>query len=377
MRQFAGQDQLVWIDYAEFGPRFVGAAVTPERIEAAVAGMTGRGITIGPFSVGPVGLAGFVAEGKVGKPVIAPRNGPEVEFGVRLPASLHVTITLGGQQFRLEAIVDIALTLRARAADPLLIVIDVPPVEPDDVDFTVRAQAIGGIIAMLLDPITVLIQREVAARVNGMLDDPQTRRARIFDIAAILDGRRARPPLPPRLEWLGYDEFGRRFFPRIVTADRVREVVEGLAGRVIEVGPLRTGPGAAATVQATGVVRMPRVAPRPGADPVSFDLTLPVELDLTIDALVANRYRANLTIPLVLIARAAEPLLIVIDVAPPTPEQIQVDLRPLSWRAKALGVLGGIRGQLATRVAAVVRDELRDLSFRSIDVAARIAAATD
>ncbi|MQY28550.1 hypothetical protein [Nocardia aurantia] len=374
MRQSAGQARLVWIDYADFGARFIAEAVTPERIEAAVADMTGRGITIGPFSVGP--LAGFVAEGKVGKPVIV-RGGPQVEFGVRLPASLLVTITLGGQQFRVEAIVDIALTLHARAADPLLIVIDIPPVEPGDVGFTVRAQAIGGVLALLLEPITVLVQREVAARVNGMLDDPQTRRARLFDIVAILDGRRSRPQLPPRLEWIGYDEFGRRFFPRIVTADRVREVVEGLAGRVIEVGPMRTGPGSAATVQASGVIRMPRVTPRPGEDPVSFDLTLPVELDLTIDALVANRYRADLTISLVLIARAAEPLLIVVDVPPPAPDEIEVNLRPLTWRAKALGVLGGVRGQLAVRVAAVVREELADLSFRTIDVAERIAAATD
>ncbi|WP_019929331.1 hypothetical protein [Nocardia sp. BMG111209] len=374
MRQSAGQARLVWIDYAEFGARFIAEAVTPARIEAAVADMTGRGITIGPFSVGP--LAGFVAEGKVGRPVIV-QGGPLVEFGVRLPASLLVTITLGGQQFRLEAIVDIALTLHARAADPLLIVIDIPPVEPGDVGFSVRAQAIGGVLGLLLEPITVLVQREVAARVNTMLDDPQTRRARLFDIEAILQGRRTRPQLPPRLEWIGYDEFGRRFFPRIVTADRVREVVEGLAGRVIEVGPLRTGPGAAATVQATGVIRMPRVTARPGADPVSFDLALPVELDLTIDALVANRYRADLTIPLTLIARAAEPLLIVVDVPAPAPEDIQVNLRPLSWRAKALGVLGGIRGQLATRVAAVVREELADLSFRTIDVADRIAAAAD
>lgn len=55
-----------WIEYAEFGERFVAHAVTTDRIEAAVAGIAGKGMKFGPFSVGPAGLAGLVAEGKVG-----------------------------------------------------------------------------------------------------------------------------------------------------------------------------------------------------------------------------------------------------------------------------------------------------------------------
>jgi hypothetical protein len=50
-----------WIEYADFGERFVRYAVTEDRIAAAVAGMTGRGVQIGPFSLGPAGLAGFAA----------------------------------------------------------------------------------------------------------------------------------------------------------------------------------------------------------------------------------------------------------------------------------------------------------------------------
>lgn len=124
MRQ-STEDPSTWIDYADFGERFVRHAVTRARIEAAVSGVAGRGMTIGPFSVGPAGLAGFVAEGSVGKPIIA-RSGPQVTFEVRVPVSLHVTITLGGQRLRLEAIVEIDLTLHARTAAPLLIVIDIP-----------------------------------------------------------------------------------------------------------------------------------------------------------------------------------------------------------------------------------------------------------
>lgn len=370
MRQ-STEDPSTWIDYADFGERFVRHAVTRARIEAAVSGMAGRGMTIGPFSVGPAGLAGFVAEGSVGKPVIA-RSGPQVTFEVRVPVSLHVTITLGGQRLRLEAIVEIDLTLHARTAAPLLIVIDIPPVTAPDVSFVVRAQAIGAAFELLLDPIAVLVQREVANRLNAILADPAARRGRVFDVEAIMNGTRSEYRGQESFDWIGYDEFGRRFFPLIVTADRVREVVDRLAGRAIEIGPLRTGPREAATVEVKGAVRVPRLAEREGVDPVSFDLVIPVGLDITVDVLKANRYRAEVEIPLVLEARAADPLLIVIDTSAPDPHTISVDLRAEGWRAKALGRVGQIRQQIATQVAAVIRNELADPAGRTIDVQSRI-----
>lgn len=375
MRQSSQHNPPAWIDYEEFGERFVTYAVTPARIEAAVAGMAGRGISIGPFSIGPAGLAGFVAEGSVGKPQIV-RNGPHVTFEVGLPVSLHLTVTLGGQQFRLEAVVEIDLTLHARTADPLLIVIDIPRVRGRDVSFVLRAEAIGNAIDLLIDPIATLVQREVANRVNGMLADPGVRRARVFDVEAIMGGVRSEHLSQEQFSWIDYAEFGRRFFPRIVTAARVREVAEGLAGRVIQVGPLRAGPRRAATVDVKGTVRMPRLSDRAG-DPVQFDLVVPVTLDISIAVLGNNRYRAELEIPLILVARAADPLVIIIDAEPPDAQDIAIELQARTRRARALAALGGIRAQVAAQVARVVAGELADPSIRTIDVADRITAATD
>lgn len=252
MAEPGAHDETEWMDYSDFGERFVVHAVNRDRIEAAVSGMAGRGMSIGPFSIGPAGLAGLVAEGKVGKPVIA-RSEPHVTFEVRVPVSMHLTVTLGGQQFRIEATVEIDLTLHARTADPLLIVIDIPRVRSRDVSFAVRAEAVGAAVDVLLDPIATLVQREVASRLNAMLADPAARRGRVFDIEAIMNGTRSEHVLRTDFEWIDYAEFGRRFFPLIVTPDRVRDVVEGLAGRAVEVGPLRTGPGEAATVEVQGL----------------------------------------------------------------------------------------------------------------------------
>ncbi|MGF6883254.1 hypothetical protein ABIA39_005086 [Nocardia sp. GAS34] len=417
LRRQPASDPPHWIDYAEFGERFVAQAVTPARIEAAVSGMAGQGIALGPFSIGPAGLAGFVAEGSVGKPHIV-RSGPHVTFEVSLPVTLHLTVTLGGQRLRLEAVVEIDLTLHARTADPLLIVIDIPPLRTRDVSFVLRAQAIGSAIELLLDPIATLVQREVANRVNAMLADRAAVRARVFDVEAILNRERSPHRSRDRFEWIGYDEFGHRFFPRIVTVDRVREVAETLAGRDIVVGPIRTGPRRMARVDVRGVVGTPILAERPAPgepepsadtsraadhaeaagraaevmatsdamsitevqepaapDPVTFDLVVPVTLDITVAVLGVHHYRADVEVPLVLVARAADPLLIVIDVAPPHARDVVVRLQPDRWRAKALGSLGSIQHQIAAQVARFVRKELADPSIRTINVGERITAA--
>jgi hypothetical protein len=379
----ASQGPPRWIDYAEFGERFVAHAVTPARIESAVAGMAGRGITIGPFSIGPAGLAGFVAEGNVGKPHIV-RSGPHVTFEVSLPVTMHITVTLGGQRLRLEAVVEIDLILHARTADPLLIVIEIPRIRRRDISFVLRAQAIGNAVELLLDPIATLVQREVANRVNAMLADPAAIRARAFDVEAIMNGERSRRRSTGTFDWIGYDEFGHRFFPRIVTAARVGAVAEVLTGRIVKVGPLRAGPRRVATVRVLGTVGTPRLTERPipastddpAAPLVMFDLVVPVTLEVSVDILGTHRYLADVEIPLVLTARAADPLLIIMDAVPPAAHDIAVHLRARSLRARALAALGGMRTQIAAQVVRVVTAELADPSLRTIDVGDHIAVVT-
>ncbi|MGK8501265.1 hypothetical protein [Nocardia asiatica] len=360
----------VWIDYAEFGERFVTHAVNAARIESAVSGMAGRGMTIGPVSIGPAGLAGFVAEGKVGTPRVL-HSGPRVSFAVTVPVSLTLKVLLGGRKLRLEARVEIDLTLHARTAEPVLVIIDIPPITQRDISFVLRAQAVDSAWEWLLDPIAGVVQREVASRVNAMLADPHTRRGLVFDVEAMVAGQRSEHRDKTAFDWIDYGRFGHRFFSRLVTRERVYDVVERLAGRPIEVGPLRTGPRAGAVVTVRGAVRLPRLVDR-SADPVAFDLTLPVSLDITVDVLKANRYRADLEVPLVLTARAADPLRVVIDVPPPDPADLRMEFTAHGARAAALGALAGIRKQVVAQVAAVIRRELADPAMRTIDVAARI-----
>lgn len=373
MRKSSELDLPTWISYGEFGERFVAHAVTPARIEAAVSSLAGR-IELGPFAVGPGKLARVRVRGDIGSPAIA-RSGSEVVFAVRIPVRLDLTVTLGGRELRLEAAVDIDLTLHARTADPLLVVIDIPPVTKRNVGTPViRAETVDAEAEVLLEPTAKTIRKEVADRLQAMLSEPDARRSRVFDIEAIALGEPAGHEQPANHAWIEYAEFGRRFLPRIVTPARVRAVAESLSGRVIDVESLRTGPRDAAEVTARGVIRLPRVTERTDVDTVAFDMVVPVTLDVVVDVRKADHYHAEVEIPLVLLARTAAPLLIVIDVEQPDPAQIEVQLRADGLRARTIGMIGRMRRRIAAEVSAAVGRHLADPSLRTVDVAARLDA---
>ncbi|WP_067675547.1 hypothetical protein [Nocardia miyunensis] len=371
MPQSSEVDLPTWISDAEFGERFVAHAVTPARIEAAVSSVAGR-IEMGPFAVGPGKLARVRVQGDIGEPTIS-RAGSAVVFAVRIPVRLELTITLGGRELRLEAAVEIDLTLHARTADPLLVVIDIPPVTKRDVSPPViRAEAVDAEARVLLEPTAKMVRKEVADRLNVMLSEPQARRARVFDIEAISAGETAGQRDPANYDWIEYAEFGRRFLPRIVTPAQVRAVAESLSGRVIDVEPVRIGPRDAAEVTARGVIRMPRVTERTGEDAVAFDMVVPVTLDVVVDVRKADHYHAEVEIPLILMTRTAAPLLIVIDVEQPQAAQIEVRLQADGLRARTLGVLGNMRRRIAAQVSAAVSRHLADPTLRTVDVATRL-----
>lgn len=369
----ATPSELKWISYGEFGAQFFGRAVTTERITSAVVGLAGRGIKIGPFEVGPAGLAGVDAEGSIGTPTVAAREGADVAFDLLVPASLVVVVRLG-QEFRLEADVEIDLVLVARAAEELRIVIDIPAITDRDVRLVVRADALGADRGWILDPVRRVIRAEVAKRLNAMLADAETTSGRIFDVGAMIDGTEEDKSATPGPAWIADDEFGQRFFRHAVTEARIAAAVAELSGRTVDIAPMKTGPRDLATVSAKGRVRTPGVAPRAG-EHVCFDVTVPVALDLLIAFGGDKHYQAEIDIPLVLTARAADPLLIVVDVPPPDPDDIAIALKSKGLGAAMLRKIGGVKKQMREQVAAVVTEELTDASGRTVDIAARIDGA--
>ncbi|TSE01951.1 hypothetical protein FOS14_00725 [Skermania sp. ID1734] len=361
---------ITWISYEEFGAEFFRRAVTIDRISNAVNGIAGRGIKIGPIQIGL--LAGFRADGDIGQPKVRQHEGDQVAFDVEVPAALVVTINALGQEVRIEVGVEIDLEMHARAADPLLIVIDIPSITDDDVRLVIKAEALGAAWQRILAPMGESIRREVATRINAMLRDPGSVNGRVFDIAQRINDTPPVTRTSADFTWIDYGEFGRRFFREAVTRERIQNAVADMDGREISFGPLKTGPKEMVTVRADGAMRLPKVSDRPGGEYVSFDLLIPIGLDMVISAPRDNHYEARIDIPLVLNARAAAPLSIVIDVVPVQADDISIDLTAKGFGAHVLGAVGGVKKQLREQVAATVRDETADPSGRIVDVAERV-----
>lgn len=171
---------------------------------------------------------------------------------------------------------------------------------------------------------------------------------------------------PP--SFVSYAEFGRRFFQLAVTRERVQHAVTGVAGRPIDVGPLGVGPLGLIKVRATGAVGTLSIAERADED-VAFDVTVPARLDMVVDVgFEKHRFTAELEIRLVVTARPASPLRIVLDVEPPTRRNMHVRVRADGLRASVLQVVGGVDRELRRTVAKYVRGELDQPAIRTARV---------
>jgi len=179
-------------------------------------------------------------------------------------------------------------------------------------------------------------------------------------------------------EYISYQQFGQRFFDLAVTEERVLAGVNTMAGRPIDVGPIGVGPGRIAKVTAKGSIGEARSTPVAG-DEIGYRVTLPVSLEFDVHLQVdTHRFRAELEVPLTLVARAAEPLQIVVDVVPPLPNQVRIQMRAEGLRASMLNRVVGVEDELRRFVAKYVSREVQKESIvkaRTIDVAAAIDGA--
>ena len=157
---------------------------------------------------------------------------------------------------------------------------------------------------------------------------------------------------------ISYADWGVGFFTTAVTTERVLAGINVLAGQPIDVGPLGVGPGRLAKVSATGTIGA-AVGERVATSPVTFRMSLPVSLEFVLDLGVdKHRFVADITVPLTIVARARADLAIVLDVVPPTTEQVVVRLKAQGIRASITQHAANVEGELRRFVARYVVREL-------------------
>ncbi|MGQ0625844.1 MAG: hypothetical protein ACT4PP_14495 [Sporichthyaceae bacterium] len=175
-----------------------------------------------------------------------------------------------------------------------------------------------------------------------------------------------------------YATFGQALFAELITPERVVTAVNSLAGDGFSIGPNPVGPGKLARLTVTGHLEQPTARAR-GTEPLQFRLTLPAQIELTIEVgAQVNRFHGSVVVVLNVTARAALPLAIVFDVAPVDPDDITVDLAADGLRANLLRTLVGMDEEVHRYVAKFIARELAGERLReatTIDVAALVDSA--
>jgi hypothetical protein len=163
----------------------------------------------------------------------------------------------------------------------------------------------------------------------------------------------------PNHDYITYGEWGRRFFEVAVTPDRVAAAfADNLAGREFSMEPIAQGPGGIAKVSANVKIQEPRVTRKLG-DLITFVIHIPLSIDLLLDLrLDKQRFVVAGDIALRATARAAEPLLLLVEIAKPRPSDITVNVSSTSIRGELLRVLAGVDGEIRRFIAAYVAEEI-------------------
>lgn len=175
-----------------------------------------------------------------------------------------------------------------------------------------------------------------------------------------------------------YEEFGALFFRAAITPERILGAVDAIAGQPIDFGPMGVGPGRIARVTAKGQIGEAAATEVPGI-PITYRLVVPVSLDFTVDLQVEKeRFHAEVEVPLTVIAHATRDLRIVVDVTPPNPDELTLELEAEGLRAGLLKRVANIDGELRRFVAKYVARELEKphvVATRVIDVGVSIDVA--
>lgn len=179
-------------------------------------------------------------------------------------------------------------------------------------------------------------------------------------------------------DYLTYEEFGRRFFEVAVTEERVGSAFSDLAGEDFQVGPIPSGPGGVAKVWADVRISEPKLT-RAVGDLITFTVKIPLRIGLLIDLRVDRiRYDVDGLITLPLTVHAANPLELRIEVDPPRPRDVWVDVSSHNIRASVVRVVASVDNEIRRFIAQYVADEIDKpevKAARIIDVAKGIEGA--
>src|SRR3954470_10943320 len=156
-----------YITYEEFGRRFYEIAVTEARVGDAIASIAGEKFTVGPIAQGPGKIAKVTAHVDVQTPLVTRHVGEEITFGIRIPLEIDMVIDLRIDKPRFVVFGEIVLRAVARAAEPLLLILDVGKPRSSDISIHVTSTSLRAEVLRVVAGVDAEIKRFIAAHVSG------------------------------------------------------------------------------------------------------------------------------------------------------------------------------------------------------------------
>jgi len=183
VRRYKSMQNHDYLTYEEFGRRFFEVAVTPERVAAAFADIAGSEFAMEPIAQGPGGIAKVSANVKIEEPQVTRRLGDAITFVIHIPLSIDLLLDLRLDKQRFVVSGDIALRATARAAEPLVLIVDVAKPRPSDITVNVSSRSLRGEVLRILAGVDGEIRRFIAQYVADEIDAPHSQAAQIIDVA--------------------------------------------------------------------------------------------------------------------------------------------------------------------------------------------------
>ena len=180
-------DGYEYVSYEEFGRRFYEIAVSEERVGDAIKAIAGDEFEMGPMGQGPGKIAKVTAKVRIQEPRVTRNIDELITFAIRIPLEIDMVIDLKIDKPKFMVFGEIALRATARAAEPLLLILDVEKPRPPDISIHVTSKSLRGEVVRIIGGVDAEIKRFIAAHVAGEIDSPASQKAKVIDVADSID----------------------------------------------------------------------------------------------------------------------------------------------------------------------------------------------
>jgi hypothetical protein len=176
-----------YMTYEEFGRKFFEVAVTEDRVGGAIGSIAGDAFQMGPIGQGPGKIAKVTAKVRIMDPRVTRDVGEMITFSIRIPLEIDMVVDLRIDRPRFMVFGEIALRATARAAAPLLLILDVEKPRSSDISIHVTSRSLRGEVLRIVAGVDAEIKRFIAAHVAGEIDSPASQKAKVIDVANSID----------------------------------------------------------------------------------------------------------------------------------------------------------------------------------------------